>query len=108
MAISKSGPFISGTNDVNSAGTAEQLYSTAVQARSVTIIAHDDNAGRIFYGGSDVDSSTQKGLNPGDSISFTRTDVNGETATFDASEFYVDSATSSDGVDWIIEQHREG
>ena len=107
MASSIVGPFINGTKDVATAGTAVQV-ETGYSCRSITLIAHPDNVGNIFYGGSDVDSSTQKGLNPGDSISFTRTDVNGETATFDASEFYVDSATSNDGVDWVIEQHREG
>ncbi len=97
MATSEFGPFIVGQQAVNTAGTQEQLDATnaGVMLRALTIIAYSSNVGRIFYGGSDVDSSTQKGLQAGESMTF-------EAPTpFALGSLYVDAATNNDGVDFI-------
>lgn len=97
MATSEFGPFIVGQQAVGSAGTAEQLDTdnATVLLRALTIIAYSTNTGRIFYGGSDVDSSTQKGLQAGESMTFEA------PAPFELGSLYIDAGTNSDGVDFI-------
>ena len=96
MASSLTTSFIFGQKDVATAGTQLQLDSTTTRrVRFVLLIAHSDNAGRIFYGGSDVDSSTQKGLAPGESVS-----IDG-VAPFPIGDIYIDSANNNDGVDFV-------
>jgi hypothetical protein len=96
MATSETSSHVYGQKSVSSAGTAVVLDSTDRKLQSILIVAHDDNAGRVFYGASDVDSSTQKGLAPGESITITM----GRYPIL-LSEFYIDAATSSDGVDFV-------
>ena len=96
MATSVTSHFVFGTKDVAAAGTQVQLDATVTRMlRSLTIIAHSDNAGRVFYGGADVDSSTQKGLQGGES--FTITGV----VPFELGEIWIDAATNADGVDFF-------
>lgn len=97
-SIGGGGAFITGTQAVASAGTAEALTAlgNASQWTSVTLVAYDDNTGRIFYGGADVDSSTQKGLAPGDTVT-----VSSAPHSIDLDDFYVDAAVSGEGVDFI-------
>lgn len=97
MATSQFGAFIVGQQAVNTAGTREQLDVTnaSVLLRAITIIAYSTNVGRIFYGGSDVASATQKGLQAGESMTF-------EAPTpFELGSLYIDAATNNDGVDFI-------
>lgn len=96
MATSVTRQFVFGTKVVAAAGTQVQLDATTTRMlRSLTIIAHSSNVGRIFYGGSDVDSSTQKGLQGGES--FTLTGV----GPFEIGDIWIDAATNADGVDFI-------
>ena len=97
MASSAFGPFIVGQQAVGAAGTAEQLdtANAAVVLRALTIIAYSSNTGRIFYGGSDVDSSTQKGLQAGESMTFEG------PVPFELGSLWIDAATNNDGVDFI-------
>jgi hypothetical protein len=104
MASSIVGPFVNGTKDVATAGTAVQV-ETGYSCRAITLIAHTDNVGNIFYGGSDVDSSTQKGLSPGQSVEIIR-DPTARVPNFSSDDWYIDGATAGNGVDFIIE--REG
>jgi len=94
MATSVTTRHIFGTKDVASAGTAVVLDATERRLNSLMVIAHDDNVGRVFYGGSDVDSATQKGLAPGESIV-----ISG--APFPLSDIYIDAANANDGVDFV-------
>jgi hypothetical protein len=96
MATSLTNKFIFGKKDVASAGTAVKLESSNYRVKTVTIIAHSDNAGVIHYGGSDVDSSTNAGLAAGESITITGAGV------FDLDDIYIDAGTSNDGVDFVI------
>lgn len=95
MATSVTVSHVFGTKDVAATGTAVQLDATDRKLQSLLIVAHSDNAGRVFYGGSDVDSSTQKGLLPGESIVITG------NRPFLLSTIYIDAATNDDGVDFI-------
>ena len=95
MATSVTGVFLFGTKDVAAAGTAVVLDATDYRIRSLLIIAHSDNAGRIFYGGSDVASTTQKGLAAGESIQ-----IIGDKE-FALSTIYIDAANANDGIDFV-------
>jgi hypothetical protein len=99
MANSKGGGgnVLFGTQAVAAAGTAEALVaSTKSWYTSVTIVAYSTNTGRVFYGGSDVDSSTQVGLNPGDSVTFSS-----KPHGIDIGNVYLDVAVNGEGADFI-------
>ena len=67
MAASETPTIIASEKTVTAAGTAEALAS-AQRVRSVTIIAKTTNTGQVYVGGSDVASTTNDGLNPGDEL----------------------------------------
>lgn len=96
MATSVIATHVFGTKDVASAGTALILDATNYELSSLMIIAHNDNTGQIYYGGSDVDSSTQRGLDAGESIvlGMSRTPIVLNTV-------YIDAGTTNDGVDFV-------
>jgi hypothetical protein len=88
---------VTGDVAVSSAGTAVQLETAKTVWNMVTIIAKSGNSGRIFIGGSDVDSSTGRGLSAGDSISIEP----GKSHHVDLSAIYIDASSSADGVDFF-------
>ena len=95
MANSIVGSLISGYKAVASAGTAEALAAdNGRRYTSITIIAESDNTGRIFVGGSDVDSSTNKGLAAGAAIAFT------SAHGWLLDEIFLDAGTNGDGADF--------
>jgi len=98
LATSFTSRFIFGTKDVASAGTAVQVDGTGHRIKSILLIAHSDNVGRIFYGGADVSSSTQKGLAATESITV---DAGDRDSSFKITEIFIDAATDNDGVDFI-------
>ena len=90
----------SSSTTVTSAGTAVQLSTTSTLVSSIIIRAMEDNSGAVYIGDSTVSSSTGK-IEPRTSISFSG-DQN--TGTLNLNAIYVDSGTSSDGVDfWYTE-----
>ena len=95
MAASETPTLISGDKTVAVAGTAEALSATAQRVRSVTIVAKDTNTGRVYVGGADVASTTNGGLQAGDSL--THTSVSG---WLDLPDLYVDASVSGEGVDY--------
>lgn len=95
MATSITDEFVFGDEDIGSAGTAEAIETTSYRVSSLLIIAKDNNAGRLFYGGSDVASTTQRGLAAGESIT-----LSGHKP-FDIATIYLDVATSGDGADFV-------
>lgn len=84
----------SGSQTVTTAGTRVQVSTTAYLYRSLTIIAKDNNTGRIYVGGADVASTTNRGLAGGDSISFV------SDKGIDLSDVYLDASVSGEGIDW--------
>ncbi len=95
MATSLTREFVFGDEDVAAAGTAVPLEAADTRVRSVMLIAKDDNTGRIFYGGTDVDSSTQRGLAAGESI------VIAGTRPFEIGTIFIDSSVNGEGVDFV-------
>ena len=92
--MSETPTLISSEKTVTAAGTAEALASTQ-RVRSLTIVAKDNNTGRIYVGGSDVASTTNRGLQAGDVL--THTSAGG---WLDLADVYVDADVSGEGVDF--------
>jgi hypothetical protein len=81
---------------VTSAGTAVALHA-AQRVKSVTIVAKISNSGQVYVGGSDVASTTNDGMAPGDSLSIPAENW------LDLNDLYVDSDFNGEGVDfWAV------
>jgi membrane protein implicated in regulation of membrane protease activity len=92
-SVGSSGGFLSGEKTVTSAGTAEALETTVDLVESVVIIAKAANTGQVFVGGTDVASTTNDGLDAGDSISLS------SRKGFKLSNIFIDVGVSGEGVD---------
>ena len=93
-AVGKS--FDSGETSTHATpGTPVSLLGSALATLSVIIIADSTNTDSVHIGGSDVDYSTNKGLQltPGSAISI----------DFDNSkkQIYIDSETAAQKVNWM-------
>ena len=95
MAASETPTLISADKTVAAAGTAEAISATSQRVRSITIVAKDNNTGRVYVGGSDVASTTNRGLQAGDVL--THTSVSG---WLDLKDVYIDASVSGEGVDY--------
>ena len=84
----------SSQKSVTTAGTAVALEASQVMARSLLIIPHDDNIGRIFVGGSTVDSNTTKGLPAGRALTLNN------PRGIDLAKVFIDSSVDGEGVDF--------
>lgn len=97
MANSETPVVISGEKTVTAAGTAEAI-SGAKRVKSITIIAKAGNLGQVYVGGSDVASTTNDGLDAGETLSF-------EAVTWmDLADIYLDVDTNGEGVDFYAVQ----
>lgn len=94
MAASETPTLISGDKTVAAAGTAEAIASSQ-RVRSVTIVAKDNNTGRVYVGGADVSSSVNRGLQAGDV--FTHASASG---WLDLADVYIDADVNGEGVDY--------
>ena len=93
MANSETPVLISGEKTVTTAGTAEAIDS-ANRVKTITIIAKTGNIGQVYVGGSDVASSTNDGLDAGETLSI-------EAANWmDLADIYLDVDTNGEGVDF--------
>jgi hypothetical protein len=97
MAASETPWSISAEKTVTAAETAEALVSATQKVYSVTIIAKAANTGQVYIGGSDVASTTNDGLDSGDSITFS---VDPRSPAMDLADFFIDVDTSGEGVDF--------
>ncbi|MCH7953639.1 MAG: LysM peptidoglycan-binding domain-containing protein [Chloroflexi bacterium] len=69
-SVGSSGGLLAGTKTVTTAGTRVAIEDGTVDlVRSLAVIALSTNTGRIFLGGADVDSSTNVGMQAGDTLS---------------------------------------
>tara|TARA_Y100000310_G_C20354540_1_gene656000 strand:+ start:66 stop:365 length:300 start_codon:yes stop_codon:yes gene_type:complete len=94
MAKSETSVTISDSQTAT-AGTGSALNSgTAQRVKSVSVVAKDNNTSAVYFGGSDVDSDTVRGLGPGDSLSVTAVNW------VDLATFFIDVAVSGEGVDY--------
>ena len=94
MAASETPTLIASEKTVSAAGTAEGLSASSQRVKSVTVIAKTGNTGQVYVGGSDVASSTNDGLAPGDVL-----EVPAE-GWLDLADVYVDVDTNGEGVDY--------
>jgi len=93
MANSKGENLLSGEKTVSAAGTAEALAAEDF-VQAITIIAKASNTGQVYIGASDVDSSTNDGLDAGEVIAF---DVIG---SMNLAGIFLDVGVSGEGVDF--------
>ena len=97
---STANPWIYSSFTTATAGTASALNGTTpLLAYSVTIIARPGNGSNVFVGGSDVNATVNQGLRPGDSLKITPREQ-----FLDVNKFFIDVATSGNGVDWYAEK----
>ena len=94
MAASNSPTLLATEKTVASAGTAEALVASSQRARSVTIIPKTSNTGQVYVGGSDVASTTNDGLEPGDVVTIPA------DGWLDLADIYVDVDNNGEGVDF--------
>ena len=94
MAASETPTLVSGDKTVTAAGTAEALGASQ-RVRSITVVAKDNNTGRVYVGGSDVASTVNRGLQAGDVL--THTSASG---WLDLADVFVDVDVSGEGIDY--------
>ena len=94
MASSETTTFIAAEKTVAAAATAEAIAAASQRVKSLTVIAKTGNTGQVYVGGSDVGSSTNDGLAPGDSL------VIPALGWLDLSDVYIDVDTNGEGVDY--------
>ena len=94
MAASNSPTLLTSQKTVAAAGTAEAMSSTSQRVRSVTIVAKSSNTGQVYIGGSDVASTTNAGLAPGDALEIP------SESWLDLSDVYIDVDTNGEGIDF--------
>jgi len=85
---------------VASAGTAVRFTAAPTPIKSILIHANAGNSGIVYVGDSTASSTTTPPLAAGSSFSVKFRDGVEESAG-DLSDFWVDSASSSDGVTYI-------
>ena len=94
MAASETSTFTTSEKTVTTAGTSEPLSSTSQRVKSLALVAKAGNTGQVYVSGADVDSATNDGLYPGDSL------VLPAVNWLDLSDVYIDVDTDGDGVDF--------
>ena len=94
MAASNSPTLLTSEKTVAAAGTAEALVASAQRVRSVTIVPKTANTGQVYLGGSDVASTTNDGLEPGDVITIPA------DGWLDLKDIFLDVDNNGEGVDF--------
>ncbi len=94
MAASETPTLVSGDKTVTAAGTAEAIGASQ-RVRSITVVAKDNNTGRVYVGGSDVASTVNRGLQAGDVL--THTSASG---WLDLADVFLDVDVSGEGIDY--------
>ncbi len=94
MANSEGPVLLSGEKTVAVAGTAEPLVGASQRVKSVVIIAKKGNTNQVYIGGSDVASTTNDGLDSGESVTIEA------VGWLDLADIYLDTDTSAEGVNF--------
>ena len=92
--------FKSGTTTISSPGTAVQINNTADKVKVIEVRARPGNSGDVYFGDSDVSSSSGRTLQPGEPAKVT---LDEGSLLFNV--FYVDGDQSGDKVDYIAILH---
>ena len=94
MAASETPTLVSGDKTVAAAGTPEAVGASQ-RVRSITVVAKDNNTGRVYVGGSDVASTVNRGLQAGDVL--THMSASG---WLDLADVFLDVDVSGEGIDY--------
>jgi len=86
------------TTDIPTAGTRVQINNTSRRILSITLKARNGNTGSVFVGDSTVSSSQGIELRPNESTGF---HFGGSRVSSLLSDYWVDTATGGNDVDWI-------
>ena len=93
MADSEGPVFLAGEKTVTAAGTAEAI-AAANRVKSIVIIAKAGNTGQVYLGGSDIASTTNDGLDAGETLSIEA------VGWMDLANIYLDVDSNGEGVDF--------
>ena len=93
MADSEGPAIVSGEKTVTAAGTAEAI-AVAKRVKSIVIIAKAGNTGQVYVGGSDIASTTNDGLDAGETLSIEA------VGWMDLAGIFLDVDTNGEGVDF--------
>ena len=85
------------TTDIPTAGTRVQISNTPRLVVSITFKARNGNTGSVYVGGSTVSSTNGVELRPNEGKSY---DFAALRLTVPISDFYLDTATNGNDVDW--------
>lgn len=94
MANSETPVLLTGEKTVAAAGTAEKLVAASQRVKAVTMTAKTGNIGQVYVGGSDVASTTNDGLDAGETLSIEA------VGWMDLANLYIDADTNGEGVDF--------
>ena len=83
-----------------SAGTAVRFVSQPTPIRSLLVYANDANTGKVYIGGSGVNSTNTPPLSAGDQLPFEFVEFEGDIAD-NLADFYIDAAVSGEGITYI-------
>jgi len=89
---------ITGTTDVGTAGSREQIDNTPRRVLSITFRGRLGNTGKVYIGGSAVAANAGFELGPGEAISF---NFSSAFVSGVMNDFYVDAESNGDDVDWM-------
>lgn len=87
-------PTLGSGSKTATAGTAVAL-ATANRVKGVTLVAKLTNTGNVYVGGSDVASSTNGGLYPGQVLEI--------PGPLNLGDIYIDVDTTDEGVDFYAQ-----
>lgn len=89
-----------GQKTVATAGTQLALVSSSTWARTLRLTAPASNAGLVYIGDSNVDSSTGIAIAAGDTLSFSDllSAQNGDIPLINLASVYVDAANNGDKI----------
>ena len=93
MAASETPTLISSEKTVSVAGTAEALASSSQRVKSLTLTAKAGNTGQVYVGGTEVASTTNDGLAPGDTLMIPAVNW------LDLNTVYIDVDVAGEGVE---------
>ena len=93
--------FDAGTTDIPTAGTRVQISTLNEGVLSITVSARAGNAGKVYFGVSDVSAANGFELVAGATHTVTFSSTN-NPGSVPFRTLYVDAATNGDDVDWTV------
>ena len=93
-----------GSVTISIAGTAEKLTSDSsktsldtAMVKSIEVYARKNNTAAVYFGPSDVSSTTGREIEPGGSVN-----IDFDDGSIPMDTFFVDASVSGDKLDWLV------